>query len=301
VTPTVVVVGSINVDLVAFVDRLPRPGETVIGGTFAREQGGKGANQAVAAARLGGRVVMVGMVGDDDLGEAARSRLADEGVDVDEVKVGGKHTGVAEILVDAGGENLIAVASGANDELTAESVTEALRRIDADQAVITSVLEIPIAAVTAAAKVAGERGWSFILNPAPATEVPADLLSRCDVVTPNEHELAGLGWGSAEEMLEAGAGAIVVTRGAQGAELFRSGQRPHHQPAFEVNATDTTGAGDTFTGALAWALANGHELAESLEMAAAAAALSTGARGARTGMPTASQLESFLQERHRRS
>jgi ribokinase len=296
-TSTVIVVGSINVDLVAFVERLPRPGETVIGGTFTRAQGGKGANQAVAAARLGGRVVMVGMVGDDDLGEAARASLADEGVDMAEVKVGEKHTGVAEILVDSGGENLIAVASGANDELTAEGVTEALRRMDADDAVVTSVLEIPTPAVTAAATVAGERGWSFILNPAPAAEVPEDLLSRCDVVTPNEHELAGLGWVSPEEMLEAGAGAIVVTRGAQGAELFREGQPPHHQPAFEVEVTDTTGAGDTFTGSLAWALAGGADLTAALETAAASAALSTRAGGARGGMPTPEDLESFLADR----
>jgi ribokinase len=136
-TPTVIVVGSINVDLCAFVERLPRPGETVIGGTFVREQGGKGANQAVAAARLGARVIMVGMVGDDDLGSAARSNLAGEGVEVGEVGAGAKHTGVAEILIDSRGENLIAVASGANDELTSEVVTEALGRIDAQDAVVT--------------------------------------------------------------------------------------------------------------------------------------------------------------------
>jgi ribokinase len=293
-TPTVIVVGSINVDLCAFVERLPRPGETVIGGTFVREQGGKGANQAVAAARLGARVIMVGMVGDDDLGSAARSNLAGEGVEVGEVGAGAKHTGVAEILIDSRGENLIAVASGANDELTSEVVTEALGRIDAQDAVVTSVLEVPMPAVTAAASIAGERGWSFILNPAPAAPLSDDLLRRCDVLTPNEHELEGLGRSSAEELLAAGAGAVIVTQGAQGADLFRPGAPAHHQPAFEVEATDTTGAGDAFTGALAWALASGAELTDASRKAAACAALSTLAPGARGGMPTRAQLENLL-------
>jgi ribokinase len=294
VPPTVIVVGSINVDLCAFVDRLPRPGETVIGGTFVREQGGKGANQAVAAARLGSRVVMVGSVGDDDLGAAARSSLAAEGIDVGEVKAGKSHTGVAEILIDSAGENLIAVASGANDELSADSVRATLERIDADDAVVTSVLEIPMPAATAAATVAQERRWRFILNPAPANRVPEALLRACDVITPNEHELDGLGWESPEGLIAAGAGAVVVTGGAKGAELFRPEAPPHHQPAFEVDAIDTTGAGDAFTGALAWALATGEDLELAVRTAAACAALSTQDRGARTGMPTAPQLRSFL-------
>jgi ribokinase len=294
VTPTVIVVGSINVDLCAFVERLPRPGETVIGGTFVREQGGKGANQAVAASRLGARVIMVGMVGDDDLGRAARAALEDERVEVGAVGAGQKHTGVAEILIDAQGENLIAVASGANDELTAERVTEALGRIDAHEAVMTSVLEIPMAAVSAAATIAGERGWTFILNPAPAAPLTGELLARCDVLTPNEHELEGLGRTSAEELLAAGAGAVIVTRGAEGADLFRAGVAAHHQPAFEVDPSDTTGAGDAFTGALAWALASGAELTEATRIAAACGALSTRAAGARGGMPTKAELEDFL-------
>jgi ribokinase len=294
VTPTVIVVGSINVDLCAFVERLPHPGETVIGGTFEREQGGKGANQAVAAARLGARVIMVGMVGDDDLGSAARANLAGEGVEVGEVRAGAKHTGVAEILIDSRGENLIAVASGANDELTSEAVTGALGRINVQEAVVTSVLEVPVPAVMAAATVAGERGWSFILNPAPAAPLSDDLLRRCDVLTPNEHELEGLGRPSAEELLAGGARAVIVTQGAQGADLFRPAAPAHHQPAFEVEAIDTTGAGDAFTGALAWALASGAELTDAIRTAAACGALSTLAPGARGGMPTRTQLEDFL-------
>jgi ribokinase len=290
----VIVVGSINVDLCTFVERLPRPGETVTGGTFVREQGGKGANQAVAAARLGARVVLVGMVGDDEMGESARANLAEEGVDVDEVTFAGRHTGVAEIIIDSAGENLIAVASGANDELTPASVTESLGRIEARDAVMTSVLEIPKAAVTAAAAVANERGWPLILNPAPAAPLSDELLGRCDVLTPNEHEVTGLGRQSPEELLAAGASSVVVTRGAAGAELFRSGQPSHQQPAFQVDATDTTGAGDAFTGSLAWALASGNDLPAALHTAAACAALSTRSHGARGSMPTRQELEEFL-------
>jgi ribokinase len=293
-TPTVVVVGSINVDLCTFVQRLPRPGETVIGGTFERQQGGKGANQAVAAARLGARVIMVGMVGDDDLGRDAREGLGKEGVDVSEVAEGKKHTGVAEILIDENGENLIAVATGANDELTPTSVTESLQRIDAENAVVLSVLEIPLTAVLAAATIAKEKGWQFVLNPAPAAPLGGDLLARCDVLTPNEHEVDQLGRRDPEELLAGGAQAVVVTRGAAGADLLRPGMPTHHQPAFPVEPLDTTGAGDAFTGALAWALAGGRDLEAAVQAAAACAALSTRKRGARTGMPTASELADSL-------
>jgi ribokinase len=294
-TPTVIVVGSINVDLCAFVERLPAPGETVMGGTFVREQGGKGANQAVAAARLGARVVLVGMVGRDDMGDAARANLTEEGVDVTEVGAGEGHTGVAEILIDSRGENLIAVASGANNELTAPRVTESLGRIDARDAVVTSVLEVPVPAVTAAATVARERGWRLILNPAPAKPIPDELLSLCDVLTPNQHEVGGLGKQSPEELLAAGVSSVVVTLGADGAELLRPGLPPHHQPAFGVQASDTTGAGDAFTGALAWALASGSDLEAGLRAAGACAALSTRAHGARGGMPTRKELDDFLE------
>ncbi|HEX2051879.1 MAG TPA: ribokinase [Actinomycetota bacterium] len=294
---TVVVVGSVNVDLVTYVDRLPRPGETVVGGTFARAHGGKGANQAVAAARLGARAVLVGMVGDDDLGAAARAELAREGVDVDAVGESSRHTGVAQILVDRAGENLIAVASGANDDLTTERVEAALARVDAPHAVVLSVLEVPDDAVAAAARAAGARGWPFVLNPAPARAVAREVLASCAVVTPNEHELAGLGGGSADELLGAGAGAVVVTRGAAGAELVRVGRAVHRQAAFEARPVDTTGAGDAFSGALAWALAEGRDLEHAVELAAAAGALATQKEGARGGMPARAELEAFVARR----
>lgn len=292
-----IVVGSINVDLCAFVERLPGPGETVMGGTFVREHGGKGANQAVAAARLGADVTLIGMVGDDDMGRAARSNLADERVNVDEVKVGERHTGVAEILIDSQGENLIAVASGANDELTASAVTESLGRIDVADAVVTSVLEVPMAAVSAAATFATDRGWTFILNPAPAARLTPELVSMCDVLTPNEHEVAKLGWDSPQDLLAAGTGAVIVTRGSQGAELFGTDSSTHHQAAFKVDVTDTTGAGDAFTGSLAWALAGGNDVLAAVRIAAAGAALATREHGARTSMPTRGELQDLLDQR----
>jgi ribokinase len=210
--PTVVVVGSINVDLTTRVEELPRPGETVIGGVYGMAHGGKGANQAVAAARLGARVVMVGMLGDDDLGRAARAKLEAEGVDLNEIRTGTSHTSVAQILVDASGENLIAVASGVNHELTAAMVSESLGRVQAEDAVVLSVLEVPDEAVAAAATGARERGWRFILNPASARPISAEVLARCHVLTPNEHEVAGLGRSSPEELLAAGAGARYIAQ-----------------------------------------------------------------------------------------
>jgi ribokinase len=290
----VIVVGSINVDLCAFIERLPGPGETVMGGTFVREQGGKGANQAVAAARLGAEVILIGMVGDDDLGRAARSKLADEGVNVDAVQIGERHTGVAEILIDSHGENLIAVASGANDELDAALVGESLQQIRASDAVVTSVLEVPSEAVAAAAAVAKDRGWQFILNPAPAATLSRELVSMCNLLTPNEHEVTKLGWGSPEDLLAAGAGSVVVTRGSQGAELFRPDSPMHPQPAFKVDVTDTTGAGDAFTGSLAWALSSGSDLPAAVRTAAACAGLATRGQGARTSMPTQQELRDLL-------
>lgn len=292
--PTVIVVGSINVDLFVYVHRLPRPGETVIGGKFSRAHGGKGANQAVAAARLGADVVFVGMVGDDDLGRSALEELGKEGVSLDEVRIGGNHTGVAQILVEDSGENMIAVATGANSDVSAEMVVDSLARINVDGAVVGAVLEIPDSAVAAAATVAAERGWRFILNPAPARTVSKDLLKRCYLLTPNEHEVAELGVDSPEDLLRGGAEAVAVTRGAAGAELLRPGLPPHRRSAFEVTAVDTTGAGDAFSGAVAWALADGAGLEAALELASGAAALSTQQRGARSGMPTRPQLEALL-------
>lgn len=293
-TATVVVVGSINVDLTTYVERLPSPGETVIGGRFLQSHGGKGGNQAVAAARLGARTIMVGMVGTDDFGRAAIAELEREGVISAHVSAGGSHTGVAEIVVDAAGENLIAVASGANGEIDAGTVERALQSIEADDAVVLGVLEVNDDVAGAAATMAVGRGWRFVLNAAPARPLDPGLIARCEVVVSNEHEVRELGFISPDALLDAGARAVVVTQGPRGAELLRPGLAPRNQPSFEVGVVDSTGAGDTFCGALAVELADNRDLEEALEIAAAAGALSTTKKGARGGMPTRSELDDFL-------
>jgi ribokinase len=291
VSRVVVVVGSVNVDMVFRVPRLPGPGETVTRGSFTRSPGGKGGNQAVAAARLGARTWFLGLLGDDELGVEARRDLESAGVDVSLVRTGAAHTGVAGIFVDEGGENMIAVASGANSELDGPRVQEAFAGLDVEGAVVLANLEIPDEAVIAAATVAGERGWPFVLNPAPAREIPGDVLARCSVLVPNEVEMEDLGGGSVDDLLEAGVGAVVVTRGRQGADLHRRGRPAHRQQSFPGEVVDTTGAGDAFCGALGWALAGGTDLEEAVRLAAAAGALACRDVGARAGLPHRSEIE----------
>ncbi len=288
---TVVVVGSVNVDLVVKVPKLPSPGETVIGGTFSVSHGGKGANQAVAAARLGATTYMVGAVGNDSFGREARDALVQEKVDVTWLFVKDGPTGVAEIMVDTKGENLIAVASGANGELTAEDVRAALDALLEPGCVVLSNLEIPDGAVLQAAEVARERSCLFVLNPAPARPLPKRLMELCDVLTPNEHEACALGLTTPASLSASGVGAVVVTRGAEGADLLLPGRPVIHQAAFPVDVVDTTGAGDAFTGTLAWALAEGQPLEEALVLAAAAGALATTKLGARAGMASRDDVE----------
>jgi ribokinase len=282
----VVVVGSVNADLVVSVRQLPRPGETVSGGTFARHGGGKGANQAVAAARLGARVVFVGAVGADDLGEEALAQLADEGVDVSAAaRLDDVATGVAVIVVDERGENQIAVASGANAALTGEMVEAALECSGAG--VVLLGHEVPEEAVVAGARAARAAGWTAILNPAPARPLPDDLDGV--LLTPNADEARAL---TREEDPEAAAAAlramtnapVLVTLGAHGALLIE-GEAAHRLPAPAVQVVDKTGAGDTVNGALAAELAAGRPLRDAVRFALAAAALSTRAAGARAGMP----------------
>jgi ribokinase len=274
----VVVVGSINADLVVAVDRLPAAGETVTGGTFARHGGGKGANQAVAAARLGAEVAMVGAVGDDDLGAQALAELEAEGVDVSCVaRLAGETTGVAAIVVDAAGENQIAVASGANARLAAEHVPDGL--FAGPPGVVLLGHEVGDAALVAAA--AAAEGWTLVLNPAPARAIAV----RGAIVTPNASEAEHLTGEpdprAAARALRARTGApVLVTLGARGALL--DGEEI---PAPSVRPVDTTGAGDTVNGALAAELARGADLADAARFAVAAAALSTRAPGARGGMP----------------
>jgi ribokinase len=293
----VVVVGSVNVDLVLSLPRLPAPGETVIGGRLHGAPGGKGGNQAVAAARLGARTWLVGCIGDDDFGREAREDLSEAGVDTRLLATGRAPTGVAVVMVDAAGENAIAVASGANQELDPDMVRAAFASIPSRDAVVLACLEVPDAAVLAAAEAAAARGWPFVLNPAPARPLAPELLRRCAVLTPNHHEATALGPSSIPDLLAGGVEAVVVTRGSQGADLYRP-DRPDrpvlHQPPFAVPVVDTTGAGDAFSAALAWALAGGQSLEEAVRVAAAAGALSIQAVGARTSLPDRMALDRLL-------
>jgi ribokinase len=292
-TSHVVVVGSANVDLFMHVPRLPDPGETVIGGTFSRAPGGKGANQAAAAAMLGARTWFVGKVGEDDLGVWTRADLEGTGVNCSELGTSTLPTGVAQIWVDEAGENAITVASGANADLDGPFVRYALAQIDVEHGVVLANLEIPDSAVAAAAQGASERGWPFVLNPAPARPLAGSLLALTTLLTPNRAEALALA-PDVERLLEAGVGAVVVTLGNVGAEVHRPGRRVHRQPAFGVDVRDTTGAGDAFSATLAWAIGERRDLTEAVRLAAAAAALATRAIGARASLATREELEAFI-------
>ena len=313
------VVGSVNVDLVVAAPRLPVPGQTVTGSDVARYPGGKGGNQATAAARLGARVAFVGAVGTDDMGSEARAALVAEGIDLDGVVATSRPTGVALIVVDPHGENLIAVAPGANGEVHAGHVAAALRRLEPGPGDVVLVCrEIPPDGVRAALQAGREAGARTVLNPAPAADLDPETLALADVLTPNETELAILASvdggdrdpaSAARVVLGVAAGtgqrpsptadwpAVVVTLGAAGALVVR-GDRPAVEiPAPLVTPIDTTGAGDTFNGTLAAALADGEALEAAVRRAVAAAALSTTRPGARGGMPTRPELEAFLASR----
>jgi ribokinase len=299
----VIVVGSVNVDLVVRASTLPRPGETVIGGTFSRHHGGKGANQAVAAARLGAETLFVGAVGDDDLGAAAGRALAAEDVDVKALAVvPGVSTGVALIVVAADGENAISVAPGANAAVTRASVRDALASIaPGDRDVVVVSNEIPPDAVLVALEIGRGAGSRIVLNPAPADGIDERALALTHVLTPNANELAALAGpgtpeSAARSLFQSGvATAVVVTLGGAGALLVSSGADPARLvPAPGVEVIDTTGAGDTFNGCLAASLAMGMGLEVAVRRAVVAASLSTTRAGAREGMPTLPELEAAL-------
>jgi ribokinase len=293
---TLAVIGAINVDLVVSGSRLPKAGETVVGGEFSQHQGGKGGNQAVAAVRaLGshGRVAMIGAVGPDAFGEPARELLELEGVDVTHVLVDrSASTGVALITVDARGENQITVAPGSNAGLTPAVVTEGLDALGSAVGAVLASLEVPLGSVEAAARWSHDRGLPFVLNPAPARAEAHDLLPFTEVVTPNAGELAILA-AQAEEprggarRLAAGYPGltVVVTLGDQGAVAFGPEGEAKFVPP-KVRTADTTGAGDTLNGVLAAGLLEALPLADALGRAVVAAAISVGVTGARDGMPT---------------
>lgn len=284
----VAVIGSVNLDLVATADRLPGPGETVSGLAYSEHAGGKGLNQAVAAARSGAAVAMVGAVGDDDAGRRLRSIAAAEGIDVEAIGViSGSPTGRALITVDAEAENSIVVIPGANSHVRADVLPEAR--------VVIAQLEVPIGEVLAAFRSARASGARTILNPAPARTLPDELVALCDIVVPNEHELELIG--GVDSLLDRGVGIVVTTRGSSGvttAVRTATSTTERHQPAFAVTPVDTTGAGDAFCGALAARLAAGDELEPAIRYAAAAGAIATTIDGAVPSLPYANDVVAFL-------
>jgi ribokinase len=292
--PEVAVVGSLNLDLVVRVPRLPGPGETVSGDDVFRNPGGKGANQAVAAARLGRRVAMVGRVGDDDAGRQLLGSLEDDAVDTAQVRaLAGVPSGTALITVDADGENQIVISPGANARLTPDDVAAAGAALDA-AAVTLLQLEVPLAAVAAAARAAP---GTVVLTPAPVRALPEELLGLVDVLVPNRVELAQLAGGPLPKTVDAAVGlagrlaarAVVVTLGADGALVVTDGQASH-VPAVPVRAVDTTAAGDAFCGGLADALAAGAGLQDAARRAVRVAAAACLRPGAQASLPTPAEL-----------
>ena len=297
-------IGSANLDFTVALPRLPRPGETVTGGTLLVNRGGKGANQAVAARRLGGEVCMIGCVGQDSSGARIRDGLAVLGIDVGGLMtVPDVATGTALILVNAEGQNQIGVAPGANHRLTVDMV----RPLEASIAwaqVLHCQLETPLPVVRWGLETARRHGVTKILNPAPVQTLGDDLLALADYLTPNELEagmLAGVEAGDLESAREAaarllarGARRVIITLGAQGA-LACDETSALHFPAFPVTAVDTTAAGDAFNGALAVGLAAGGSLDQAIPLAGAAAALTCAKRGAQDSLPDRADVERFLQ------
>ncbi|CAD6538574.1 Ribokinase [Paraburkholderia hiiakae] len=297
----VAVVGSLNMDLVARAPRLPAPGETLAGSAFAQVPGGKGGNQAVAAARLGAQVAMVGRVGADSNGETLRAGLVTEGIDCNALETSAAApTGVALIIVDDASQNAIVIVAGSNGEVTPETIARH-EAVLAQADVVVCQLETPTDAVAAALTAARRLRKITILNPAPATgPLPAQWLALIDYLVPNELEaatLTGLPASTPEEaaraalaLREAGARNVLVTLGAQGVCALLDGAAPAHLPAPRVNAVDTTAAGDTFIGALAARLAAGAPALEAIAFALHAASVSVTRAGAQPSIPTLAEL-----------
>ncbi|MFP3849075.1 ribokinase [Pseudomonas sp. W5-01] len=304
----VVIVGSLNMDLVTRAPRLPRAGETLAGQSFVTVPGGKGANQAVAAARLGASVAMVGCVGDDAYGEQLRAALLAEGIDCQAVtRVAGESTGVALIVVDDSSQNAIVIVAGGNGHVTA-SVVDSFDALLSQAEVIICQLEVPLDTVGQVLKRGHELGKTVILNPAPATgPLPAEWFAWIDYLIPNESEasaLTGLPVDStasadaaASALLAAGVSKVIVTLGEQGA-LFASKTRSEHFPAPKVQPVDTTAAGDTFVGGFAAALADGKSESEAIRFGQVAAALSVTRSGAQPSIPTFAEVQASAAQGH---
>ncbi len=303
----IAVVGSLNMDLVVKMPRIPSPGETLLGGEFKTHPGGKGANQAVAAARMGGDVYMVGCTGDDAFGRELRSTLEKDGINTTCVFLHPEAaTGVALIQVDDQGRNSIAVAPGANYRLTEANVEKALAEIGQFDILVVQ-FEIPMETVYSAIKVGSRMGAKVIVNPAPAQVLPSDILALVDYLIPNEFELAILldRSGMTEKEIHDNIGQIrafgckncIVTLGKNGSMVIDHDGNELHIPAYSVKAVDSTAAGDCFVGALAVRLSEGKPLAESIQFASAAASISVTREGAQPSIPKRDEVQSFISER----
>lgn len=301
----ILVIGSLNMDLVATAERLPDKGETIFGKTFTTFPGGKGANQAVAAARLGAAVTMSGCVGGDGFAGELRESLSGAGINISLVRTTDVSTGTALITVGNAGANTIVVIPGANNHCGREDVDQALAAFDRP-GILMAQHEVPASTVEYAIRAAKRQGWTVVLNPAPARPVPEEVLGLVDIITPNETEaaiLTGLKVESREEaavaaarLLASGVKTVVVTLGAQGA-LCCTREGTFIIPAYPVTAVDTTAAGDAYTGALAAALSEEKPLAESLKFAAAAAALAVTRAGAQPALPWRREVDEFMADR----
>lgn len=297
----IICIGSSNTDMVVRSERLPRPGESVIGGGFVMAGGGKGANQAVAIARMGHKVIFAAALGEDMFGDEAIARYRQYGVDTSYIVRKKTPSGIALIMVDAAAQNSISVALGANSELSVADVMPALDLIEPNDIVLMQ-LEIPMETVAACVAVAVAKGARVVLNPAPAAEVSADVLSKLYLITPNQTEaetLTGIevrdeqsARAAAEALRAKGVERVIITMGGDGA-LLDDGGRVEMVPAFRVNAVDTTAAGDVYNGAICAALAEGCSLRDAMIFGSKASAISVTRIGAQPSIPTREEVDKF--------
>lgn len=299
----IIVIGSSNTDMIVKVPRIPVPGETILGGKYIKAAGGKGANQAVAAARSGGEVTFIANTGDDTLGREAIEGFKKEGINTDHIFIDKEvSSGVALIFVGDDGENSIAVASGANGTLTSSNINQ-IEQVIAKGDILLTQLETPLETIEAAVKIAKKYNLKVILNPAPAQKLADELLQQIDILTPNETEvelLTGIKVQDESSAIKAGkilrrrgVQTVILTLGAEGAFLMAQ-QHNKMIPGFRVVAEDTTAAGDTFNGALAVGLADGKMIEQAINWAHAAAALSVTRMGAQPSIPSQKEIREFL-------
>jgi ribokinase len=294
----IIVLGSVNIDLVVHVSQFPKPGETLLGSDFEQTMGGKGANQAVAAARMGAQVVMIGRVGKDSYGRAALKNLQDQNVDISHLSVDQlTPSGMAFILVNQNGDNTIIVSPGANGKVQEDDLNRAANLFTPDS-ILMCQLEISPAIVKAGMRLAKKRDASIILNPSPASRADAEILREADTLVLNETELFALSHCSViqdglRNLQQMGIKQIALTLGSQGCILL-AGDWQKSIPAYSVNVVDTTGAGDAFMGAFSTALACGYDFFTAGQWGNAAGALATTSVGAQTSLPDRIQMEALL-------